>query len=83
MPPQNGVGCDDGGDLTQQPTAQPMPAPRQPASVLIGQPEAPSAQLSVEDSVLFDQIRHRLLPLVAPPARQGHQHQSKRTDLHH
>jgi hypothetical protein len=83
MPPQNRVGGDDRGDLTQQPTAETVLVPRQPAPVLLGQPEASSAQLRSEDPVLFDQIPQGLLPLVAPPARNGHQHESKRDNVHH
>ena len=48
MPPQDGVGRDDRGDRAQQPTTQPVPAPGQPAPVLIGQPEASSAQLRAD-----------------------------------
>src|SRR5713101_2828505 len=83
MPPQNRVGRDDRGELAQQSTAETVPAPRQPAPVLSGEPEASSAQLRSEDPVFFDQIHHGLLPLVAPPARQGHQHESNRGDVHH
>jgi len=37
--------------------AKTVPAPRQPAPVLIGQPQASSAQLRSEDPVFLDQIR--------------------------
>ena len=57
----------------QQPTAQTVPAPRQPAPVLVGQAEAPAAQLRQENPVLLDQIREGFLPLVVPPARKSHQ----------
>jgi hypothetical protein len=39
------------------PPAQAVPAPRQPVPVLIGQPQASSAQLRSEDPVSLDQIR--------------------------
>jgi hypothetical protein len=68
MPPQNGVGGDDRGDLTQQPTAESVRAPRQPASVLISQPETSSAQLRSEDRAFFQSDTRR------PPAA-GRSHQ--------
>jgi hypothetical protein len=72
MPLENRVGGDDGGDLTQQPPTQTVPAPRQPAPVFIGQAQAAAAQLRVEDPIFFNQIRDGRLPSVAPPARNGH-----------
>ena len=82
MPPQNRVGGDNRGELAQQPTAQTLPAPRQPAPVLIGQAEASSTQLRSEDPVFFDQIRHGLLLLAPPPAGKSHQHEPEPRALH-
>ncbi|MFH1749052.1 MAG: hypothetical protein ABIG44_18630 [Planctomycetota bacterium] len=73
MPPQNRGGRDDRGDLAQQPTAQTLPASRQPAPVLVGQAESPAAQLRPENPVLLDQICEGFLPLVVPPARKSPQ----------
>jgi hypothetical protein len=64
---------DDRGDLPQQPTAQTLPAPRQPTPVLVGQAQSPAAQLRPENPVFCDQICQGFLPLVVPPARKGHQ----------
>ena len=73
MPPENRVGGDNRSDLTQQPTAQTVPAPRQPAPVLVGQAESSPAQLRPENPVFLDQIDEGVLPLVVPPARKSHQ----------
>jgi hypothetical protein len=86
--PSNGITAEwcrshDRGDLAQKPPAQPLRSPRQPAPVRIGKTQASSAQLRSEDPVFLDQIRHRLLPLVAPPARKSHQHELKCRALHH
>jgi hypothetical protein len=83
MPPQNRVGRDDRGDFAQAPPTQTVAASRQPTPVRIGQPEASSAQLSSKDPVFFNQIGHGLLPLLAPPTRQGQQQEPKGGDVHH
>jgi hypothetical protein len=41
-----------------------------------------STQRSTQDPVFFDQIRHGLLPLVAPPAGKGHQDEPEPSGLH-
>jgi hypothetical protein len=75
MPPENRVGRDYRGNVAQQPPAQTLPAPRQPAPVLISQPQSSPPQLRTKDQVFFDQIRHGLRLPVPPPARNGHQHE--------
>ena len=83
MPSENRIRRDDRGDLAQQPPAQALSRPGQPAPVLIGQPHPSSAQLRAEDPIFFNQIRHRRLPLIAPPARKCHQHEPQRRAFHH
>jgi len=56
MPPQNRVGGDDRGDLPEPAPSQTPASHGQPASFTIGQPEAPSTQLSAEDPIFFDHI---------------------------
>ncbi len=81
MPPENRVGRDDRGDLTESATAQPVSVHRQPTAFLIGQTD-PAAQVRAEDAVFFDQIGNRLLPLVGPPAGHRHHEESNRSDIH-
>ena len=81
MPPENRVGRDDRGDLTESATAQPVSVHRQPTAFLIGQTD-PAAQVRAEDAVFFDQIGNRLLPLVGPPAGHRHHEKSNRSDIH-
>ena len=45
MPPKNCVGGDDGGDLAQPSTAQPVPAHGEPTPFVIAQPQPPPMQL--------------------------------------
>jgi hypothetical protein len=83
MPPQNRVGRDDRGDLSQPATTQQVPAHGQPAPIIIAQPEAPSAQLTSKDAILFDQIRQGpLLPLIQP-ADQRDKKQPQRRNVDH
>jgi hypothetical protein len=81
MPPENRVGCDDRGHLRETAPAQPVTVHGQSTAFSIGQAE-PAAQLRVEDTVFFDQIGDRLLPLVSPPAGHRHHEESDCGDIH-
>ena len=72
--PQDRVGCDDARDLTQDLPPQPMPADRQAASIVIGEPEPLPTQLASKDPIFFDQIRERLALLAIQPAGHDGQH---------
>lgn len=48
MPPQNRIGRDDRGHLTQPSPAQAVAAYGQSAAFIIGQPQAPATQLPAE-----------------------------------
>ena len=70
MPPQDRVRCDDARNLLQDPSTQPMPTDRQPASIVIGELEPLSTQLASKDPIFFHQIRHGLGLLAIQPASQ-------------
>ena len=70
MPPENRVGGDDGGDLEQPSTSQPVPAHGEPAPFVIAEPQPPPTQLTPKDSILFDQIGQGLPLLTMQPAAQ-------------
>ena len=67
MPPQQGVGRRDGGDLPQGPTAQPVRPRCEPTAIIVGETQSPGPKLAPQESVLFDQVSDRLpLPAVQP-----------------
>ena len=68
MPPYYRVRCDNSRDLTQDLPAQPMPADRQPASIVIGELEPTATQMASKDPIFFDQKRHGLALLAIQPA---------------
>ena len=81
MPPENRIGRDDRGDLTELTTAHSVSVYGQSTAFLIGQAD-PVTEVRPENPVLFDQIGHRLPSPVGPPAGHGHHDQSKRGDIH-
>src|SRR5438552_1139223 len=60
MPPKQGVGRRDRGNLPQGRTADRVRSPGQPAPMVIREPQAPSAKLTPQDPILFDQVRDGL-----------------------
>jgi len=58
-----------------------VPAHGQPAPVIIAQPEAPSPQLTSEDTILFDQVREGLLLALIQPADQCDENQPQRENV--
>ena len=83
MPPQNRVGRDKRGDLSQPATTQQVPAHGQPTPIIIAQPEASSPQLTSKDAILFDQIRQGLLLPLIQPADQRDKKQPQRENVDH
>src|SRR4051812_48687400 len=53
----------------------------QPAAFLIGEADL-TAQTRTEHTILFNQIREGLLPLVSPPAGHGHHEKANCDDIH-
>ena len=75
VPSQQRVRRDDCRDLAQSRTAQPVGARGKFPPVVIGEPEAPPAQLPPQDSILLDQVsQHLALPLVQPAGNRQQQH---------
>jgi hypothetical protein len=58
-----------------------MPEDCEPTAFVIGQAD-PAAQMCAEDAVLFNQISDARLPLVGPPAGNGHHEQPNVSDIH-
>ena len=54
VPAQNRVWRHDRRDVAQPSTSQPIPAHGEPTPVVIAQPQAPSAQVTAKDAVLFE-----------------------------
>jgi hypothetical protein len=82
MPPKNGVGRDDRGDLTEATTTQPVTVPRQPPAFFIGQPD-PAAQLAAEDAILFDYVGDGILLTLVEPADQRREEHSEGERVEH
>src|SRR5215470_5879895 len=63
MPAQNRVRRHDCGDPPQESSAQPMPLHREPAALVVRQPEALALQLLSEDVVLLYEVLNDALLL--------------------
>jgi hypothetical protein len=68
VPAKDCVGCNDAGDLAEDPSAELLPLRREPPSLVVGEPEPLSAELLFEDPVLFAQIIDRRLLVFVDPA---------------
>jgi hypothetical protein len=67
------IGGDDGGDLVQPPTPQPVRPNGEPSPVVIGQAQAPSVELPSQEAVLLDHVGQRLPLSAIEPAGDDHQ----------
>jgi hypothetical protein len=75
MPSQQRVRRYDRGHLSQSLTAQPERQGGQSPSVIIGEPQPPSAKLPTEETVLLHQIGDRfLVAAFQPPGQRDQQH---------
>ncbi len=75
MPDENRVGCDDGGDLGEQPAAEHLALRGEPAALVVGQPESLAAELLLEHAVLFDEVIDDLGLAAVGPAGEGGEEQ--------
>src|SRR5436190_22833646 len=67
MPPQNGVGSDNGGYISEKPPTESRTDTGQAPPVIVGQLQPSVPQLRLEDPVLLTQICDRLrLPALEP-----------------
>ena len=83
MPPQDRVGRDDRGDLTQPSPSQPVPTHGEAPPFVIGQSKTSPTQLTPKDSILFDQIGQGLLLLTIEPADQRGESKPKERNVDH
>ena len=56
MPSQDRVRGHDGRDLPQDPSAESAPFRREASALVIGQPEAASPPLLLQDAVLLEEV---------------------------
>jgi hypothetical protein len=83
VPSQQRVRRDDRRDLTQGLPTQPVGPYGESPAVVIGEPQAPAADLLPEDAILFDQIGERLpLPAIEPTG-DGEEQQPKDRHVDH
>jgi hypothetical protein len=71
VPPQQGVSRNDGRQLLQGSTTQPVRARGESTSVIIGEPQTAPAQLPSQNPILFDQIGERVPLTSIQPRRDG------------
>ena len=83
MPPQQGVWRRDRGDLAQGPSADSVRSGPQPTAIVVRQTQPPSTKLTLQQSVLFNEIRDDLPLPPVQPAGQRHQHYLQRGGVNH
>ena len=73
VPGENRVGRDDSGDLLEDLSTEGLALYREPTAFIIGQPKSSATKLSLEDSVLLEQIVDDVLLVTVDPAGEGDQ----------
>jgi hypothetical protein len=74
MPAKDGVGSDERRHVDERTPTEGLAEHGQPSALFIGQPEALSAELLLEDAVLFPEIIYgRILLARDPPGHGGHE----------
>jgi hypothetical protein len=81
VPPQDHVGRHQGGDLPQEPSPESSAFGGEAAALVVGQPEATSFHLPLENSVLLDQVFDDLLLVAVDPTREGHEQHLQGVDI--
>ena len=83
MPAQQRVRSDDGHDLPQPSTAQPIRPHGESAPIGIGQLQASTTQLPAKHTILFEQIPEDFSILAVQPTGQQREQQLERGDVDH
>ena len=78
MPAEDRVRRDDGRDLRQQSTAEPLPEDRQAATFVIGQCQSSAVELRLQNAVLLSQVLKRLESRT-PDRRGSHRRRAEQT----
>jgi hypothetical protein len=78
MPSQQGLRSDDGGDFTEDATAEQLGFGCQAAALIVVQTESSSSELLAEHPVLLPKVIDRVALLLAQPSGDRNQQQSKR-----
>ena len=68
MPGEDRIWGQDGRDLGQKPAAQGLAKSGQPPPLVVGQAQAPFAELTLEDLVLGNEVLDHALPVTVDPA---------------
>jgi hypothetical protein len=83
MPPQQSIWRRDRGKLPQGRTTDLVCARGQAAAIFIREPRPPSAKLTPQKPILFDQVRDGLPLPTVQPAGQRHHHDLQRGGIDH
>jgi hypothetical protein len=73
MPSQDRVGGHNGRDLPQEPSAESASLRREAAALVIGQAEAASLHLFLQDAVFLHQVLDDMLLVAVDPSSEGHE----------
>jgi hypothetical protein len=73
MPSEDRVRRDESGHLGQDLPTQPVARCREAASLGVGQPQPPPAQVLFEHAILCPQVFDDFTLMAIHPARQGHE----------
>ncbi len=68
---QDGVRRDERCNLGEGASPDGLPADREPATLIVGQPESSATELLLQDAVLFSEILDDCVLMAADPAREG------------
>ena len=68
VPAQDGVGCDDGGNLAEQSTTEDLALRSESTSLVVGQAQAFAAELLLQHAVLLDEVVDGLGLVAVDPA---------------
>ncbi len=71
MPTQNGVGCNERRNFAESPSPDGLAANREPATLIVGQPESSAPELLLQDAVLLLEILDDCVLMAADPTDQG------------
>ena len=78
MPPQEGVGRDEGLEVPERPATQGLGFRGQAATLRIGEPQSPRSQLLAQDAVFFLEVVDDVTLLLVDPPGQGHDEELQR-----
>jgi uncharacterized peroxidase-related enzyme len=81
VPSQDRVGGHNGRDLPQDPSTEALALRGEASALVVGQPEAASLQLPLEDAVFLDQVFDDVLLVAIDPSGEGHEQHLQGVDI--